>query len=153
VRSFGATATFITIMLFTSCMLLTRVRRYLFICHTWKTLLNHVFEDLRRTKGVWIPSPTKNNHYYGFCTWAHWTVRCATGAPTTRIQRPVLTTSRCSDGAPDSEQWLSSVHRTVRCLTKINPVKYVLSGFSGAEGCPRAFLGPLSGSHRTVRCP
>jgi hypothetical protein len=31
-------------------MLLTRVRRYLFICHTWKTLLNHVFEDLRKTK-------------------------------------------------------------------------------------------------------
>jgi hypothetical protein len=23
---------------------------YLFICHTWKILLNHVFEDLRRTK-------------------------------------------------------------------------------------------------------
>jgi hypothetical protein len=37
-------------MLFTSYMLLTRVRRYLFICHTWKILLNHVFEDLRRTK-------------------------------------------------------------------------------------------------------
>jgi hypothetical protein len=37
-------------MLFTLYILLTRVRRYLFICHTWKTLLNHVFEDLRKTK-------------------------------------------------------------------------------------------------------
>jgi hypothetical protein len=37
-------------MLFTSYMLLARVRRYLFICHTWKILLNHVFEDLWRTK-------------------------------------------------------------------------------------------------------
>ena len=49
-RSFGATPTFITIMLFTSYMLLTRVRRYLFICHTWKILLNYVFQDLRKTK-------------------------------------------------------------------------------------------------------
>jgi hypothetical protein len=32
------------------CMLLIRVRRYLFICPTWKTLLNHVFEDLQKTK-------------------------------------------------------------------------------------------------------
>jgi hypothetical protein len=31
-------------------MVLTRVRRYLFICYTWKTLLNHVFVDLRKTK-------------------------------------------------------------------------------------------------------
>jgi hypothetical protein len=31
-------------------MLLARVRRYLFTCHTWKILLNHIFEDLRRTK-------------------------------------------------------------------------------------------------------
>ena len=31
-------------------MVLTRVQRYLFISHTWKTLLNHVFEDLRKTK-------------------------------------------------------------------------------------------------------
>jgi hypothetical protein len=31
-------------------MFLNRVRRYLFICYTWKTLLNHVFEDLRKTK-------------------------------------------------------------------------------------------------------
>jgi hypothetical protein len=37
-------------MFFTSFMLLARVRKYLFICHTWKILLNHVFEDLRRTK-------------------------------------------------------------------------------------------------------
>jgi hypothetical protein len=31
-------------------MVLTGVRRYLFICHTWKTLLNHIFEDFRKTK-------------------------------------------------------------------------------------------------------
>jgi hypothetical protein len=49
-RSFGATPAFVSTMLFTSCMVLTRVRRYLFICYTWKTLLNHVFEDLRKTK-------------------------------------------------------------------------------------------------------
>ena len=33
-RSFRATPTFVTIMLFTSYMLLIQVRRYLFICHT-----------------------------------------------------------------------------------------------------------------------
>jgi hypothetical protein len=37
-------------MLSISYMLLTRVRRYLFTYHTWKILLNHIFEDLRRTK-------------------------------------------------------------------------------------------------------
>jgi hypothetical protein len=31
-------------------MVLIRVRRYLFIYHTPETLLNHVFEDLRKTK-------------------------------------------------------------------------------------------------------
>ena len=46
IRSFRATPTFVTTMPFMLFMLLTRVRRYLFICHTWKTLLNHVFEDL-----------------------------------------------------------------------------------------------------------
>jgi hypothetical protein len=49
-RSFGATSAFVSTMLFTSYMVLTRVRRYLFTCYTWKTLLNHVFEDLRKTK-------------------------------------------------------------------------------------------------------
>jgi hypothetical protein len=38
------------IMLFSPCMLLTWVRRYLSIIHAWKTLLNYIFEDLRRTK-------------------------------------------------------------------------------------------------------
>jgi hypothetical protein len=32
------------------CMLMIRIRRYLFTYFTWKTLSNHVFEDLRRTK-------------------------------------------------------------------------------------------------------
>jgi hypothetical protein len=31
-------------------MLLTPVRRYLHTYHTWKILLNHIFEDLRKTK-------------------------------------------------------------------------------------------------------
>jgi hypothetical protein len=29
---------------------MTRFRRYLFTYFTWKTLLNHVFEDLRKPK-------------------------------------------------------------------------------------------------------
>jgi hypothetical protein len=33
------------------------VRRYLSTCYTWKTLLNHVFEDLRRTK-----APNRKQH-------------------------------------------------------------------------------------------
>jgi hypothetical protein len=37
-------------MLLTSCMTLIYIWRYLFTCYTWKTLLNHAFEDLRRTK-------------------------------------------------------------------------------------------------------
>ena len=49
-RSFRATSVFVPATLFTSYMVLTRVRRYLFTCYTWKTLLNHVFEDLRKTK-------------------------------------------------------------------------------------------------------
>jgi hypothetical protein len=48
--SFGATSAFVSTMLFTSYMVLTRVRRYLFTCYTWETLLNHVFEDLQKTK-------------------------------------------------------------------------------------------------------
>jgi hypothetical protein len=37
-------------MLLTSCTTSIYIRRYLFTCYNWKTLLNHVFEDLRRTK-------------------------------------------------------------------------------------------------------
>jgi hypothetical protein len=37
-------------MLFILCTVLFRVRRYLYIYYTWETLLNHVFEDLRKTK-------------------------------------------------------------------------------------------------------
>jgi hypothetical protein len=33
-----------------SCILMTRFRRYRFTYSTWKTLLNHVFEDLRKPK-------------------------------------------------------------------------------------------------------
>jgi hypothetical protein len=32
------------------CMLMIRIRRYLFTYFTWKTLSNHVFEDLRKPK-------------------------------------------------------------------------------------------------------
>jgi hypothetical protein len=49
-RSFGAVSSFILTMLLTSCTILIYDRRYLFTCYTWKTLLNHVFEDLRRMK-------------------------------------------------------------------------------------------------------
>jgi hypothetical protein len=49
-RSFGAASSFVLTMLLTSCTTLIYIRRYLFTCYTWKTLLNHVFEDLRRTK-------------------------------------------------------------------------------------------------------
>jgi hypothetical protein len=49
-RNFGAASSFISTMLFILCTVLFRVRRYLYICYTWKILLNHVFEDLRRTK-------------------------------------------------------------------------------------------------------
>jgi hypothetical protein len=37
-------------MLFMLCTVLFRVRRYQYIYYTWETLLNHVFEDLRKTK-------------------------------------------------------------------------------------------------------
>jgi hypothetical protein len=49
-RSFGAASTFVSTMLFILCTVLFRVRRYLYIYYTWETLLNHVFEDLRKTK-------------------------------------------------------------------------------------------------------
>jgi hypothetical protein len=32
------------------CMLMIRIRRYLFTYFTWKTLSNHIFEDLRKPK-------------------------------------------------------------------------------------------------------
>jgi hypothetical protein len=47
---FGAASTFVSTMLFILCTVLFRVRRFLYIYYTWKTLLNHVFEDLRKTK-------------------------------------------------------------------------------------------------------
>ena len=37
-------------MLFMLCTVLFRFWRFLYIYYTWKTLLNHVFEDLRKTK-------------------------------------------------------------------------------------------------------
>jgi hypothetical protein len=51
-RSFGAASTFISTMLFVLCTVLFRVRRYLYIYYTQETLLNHVFEDLRKTKAT-----------------------------------------------------------------------------------------------------
>jgi hypothetical protein len=38
-----------------SCMLMIRFRRYLFTYFTWKTLSNHVFEDLRKPKAPNTP--------------------------------------------------------------------------------------------------
>jgi hypothetical protein len=49
-RSFGAAPTFVSTILFILCTILFRVRRFLYIYYTWKTLLNHVFEDPRKTK-------------------------------------------------------------------------------------------------------
>jgi hypothetical protein len=49
-RSFRTTSTFVSTMLSTSCIVLFRVRRYLYVYYTWETLLNHVFEDLQKTK-------------------------------------------------------------------------------------------------------
>jgi hypothetical protein len=49
-RSFGAVSTFVSTMLSISCTILIRVQRYLYIYYTWETLLNHVFEDLQKTK-------------------------------------------------------------------------------------------------------
>jgi hypothetical protein len=47
--SFGAASTFMSTML-SMCTVLFRVQRYLYIYYTWETLLNPVFEDLRKTK-------------------------------------------------------------------------------------------------------
>jgi hypothetical protein len=41
------------------CILMIRIRRYLFTYFTWKTLPNHVFEDLRKPKAPNITHPTK----------------------------------------------------------------------------------------------
>jgi hypothetical protein len=62
-RSFGAASTFVSTMLFMLCTVLFRVRRYLYIYYTWETLLNHVFEDLRKMKApniAWIYYTTWN---------------------------------------------------------------------------------------------
>jgi hypothetical protein len=48
-HSFGSTPTFVFFVLL-QIVVLIRVRRYLFMYHTPETLLNHVFEDLRKTK-------------------------------------------------------------------------------------------------------
>jgi hypothetical protein len=86
--------------------------------------------------------------------------RCANG----RLQRLVLTASRWEDGTPDSEQSLSSAHRTircaVRCATKIHLVNLALSGFCTQGNPSPGHLAPpgrgctgQSGAHWTVRCP
>jgi hypothetical protein len=48
--SFGAASSFVLTMFLMSCTTLIYIRRYPFTCYTWKTLLNHVFEDLWRMK-------------------------------------------------------------------------------------------------------
>jgi hypothetical protein len=50
VRSFGPAPTFVFFMLAFHVVILIRVRRYLFMYYTLETLLNHVFEDLRKPK-------------------------------------------------------------------------------------------------------
>jgi hypothetical protein len=41
---------------------MTRFRRYLFTYSTWKTLLNHVFEDLRKPKAPNISQERFTRH-------------------------------------------------------------------------------------------
>jgi hypothetical protein len=48
-HSFGSVPTFVFFVLLHTVVLI-RVRRYLFMYYTPETLLNHVFEDLRKTK-------------------------------------------------------------------------------------------------------
>jgi hypothetical protein len=43
----SSSSSFVLTML---CMLMIRIRRYLFTYFTWKILSNHVFEDLRKPK-------------------------------------------------------------------------------------------------------
>jgi hypothetical protein len=50
VRSFGPAPTFVFFVLAFHAVVLIRVRRYLFMYYTPETLLNHVFEDLRKPK-------------------------------------------------------------------------------------------------------
>ena len=47
-----------------SCILITRFRRYLFTYFTWKTLSNHVFEDLRKPKAPNNRSFIRTIHYH-----------------------------------------------------------------------------------------
>jgi hypothetical protein len=99
------------------------------------------------------------------CAMAHRTVRCATGAPTVRhrctnghFQRLVLTRSRWTHGAPDSEQ--STVRCDVRCATKIH-LRRQRSRVSAtgkallwtSQAPPGRGCTGQSGAHRTVRCP
>jgi hypothetical protein len=49
VYNFGSAPTFVFFVLL-HIVVLIRVRRYLFMYYTPETLLNHVFEDLRKTK-------------------------------------------------------------------------------------------------------
>jgi hypothetical protein len=45
---------------------MTRFRRYLFTYFTWKTLSNHVFEDLRKPKAPNTDDMRYNDSIYGF---------------------------------------------------------------------------------------
>jgi hypothetical protein len=79
-------------------------------------VINVGIKTLNMVGGGGINSPThQTSRYQGFLHMGapdspvhH---RCANG----RLQRLVLTASRWADGTPDSEQFLSGAHRTVRC--------------------------------------
>jgi hypothetical protein len=49
-HSFGTGSTFIPTMLFILWIAPSRFRRFLYIYYTWGDIVNHVFEDLRKTK-------------------------------------------------------------------------------------------------------
>jgi hypothetical protein len=80
--------------------------------------------------------------------------RCAND----HLERLVLTASRWVDGTPNSEQYLSGAHWTVRCAVRcaaiIKLLNCALSGFCAGEVSSLGQSGPTwQRAHRTVRCP
>jgi hypothetical protein len=49
-HSFGTGSTFVPTMLFILWTTSFRFQRFLYIYYTWENIVNHVFEDLRKTK-------------------------------------------------------------------------------------------------------
>jgi hypothetical protein len=87
----------------------------------------------------------------------HRTVRCNLGATATSRQRSPAgafnarqkraVVRHAGAGAPDIEQYMSSVHRTSRRAQKTEPQRSNCNGFGDVAVAP-----DMSGVHRTVRC-